>query len=165
MILVRGIPGSGKSTAAKTFKQVLDAISTREVEIFSTDDFWYQENSSVYNWDASKLGKAHSWNQSRTARAIYDGKHVIIDNTNIDQFAMQPYFDMAVKNDLDVMIHVVETPVEVCIERQKERPEDRRVPEDAIRAMHERLAKSLNVTVSSELSKAKIRSQIRSQLS
>jgi predicted kinase len=164
MIIMRGIPGSGKSTAANELKQVLLAVGAREVGIFSTDDFWYREKSGIYDWDAKKIGVAHNWNQTRVKNAIAAGMHVIVDNTNLDGFALMPYFDMAARYDLDVIMHTVDTPVETCIERQKDRPEDRRVPENVIRDMHDKLIRNKDKTVESELAKAKIRSQIRSQL-
>lgn len=163
MIIIRGVPGSGKSTAAQTFKAVLEAIGKRAVGIFSTDDFWYSGDPAVYNWDANKLKTAHSWNQNRVKCAVMNGDHVIIDNTNVDGFAMMPYFDIAAAHDLDVMIHLVDTPIETCIDRQNDRTEDRRVPEDAIRNMHNRLSASKDLNAEGELQKAKIRTQIRSQ--
>ncbi len=164
MILMRGVPGSGKSTAARILQKVMQTVGTRPCEIFSTDDYWYREQSGVYNWNPSKVGAAHSWNQARVKQAIADGKHVIVDNTNVSGYALMPYFDIALQNDLDVLIHMVDTPVETCIKRQNERPEDRRVPENVIRDMHDKLSRSMNITVESELEKAKLRSQIRSQL-
>ena len=163
MIIMRGIPGSGKSTAANTLKQVLTAVGSRKVGIFSTDDFWYRDG--VYDWDAKKIGAAHCCNQTRVKNAITNGMHVIVDNTNLDGFAMMPYFDMAVAADLDVILHTVDTPVETCIERQKERSDDRKVPEHVIRDMHDKLTRNQDITVESQLNKARIRSQLRSQLS
>lgn len=164
MILVRGIPGSGKSTVAYTLKEILESVGKRDVGVFSTDNYWYRNDPSVYAWNPDEIGTAHKWNQSQVEMAINDGKHVIVDNTNLDGFALMPYFDMVVKYDLDVIIHTVDTPVETCIDRQRKRTPDRRVPDDVIRAMHKKFVANADLTVESQVEKAKIRSQIRNQI-
>lgn len=161
MILMRGIPGSGKSTRAEALKQIISS-KKRDAVVLSTDDFWYKDDPDIYAWDAKKIGEAHKWNQNRALQHIRFGHNVIIDNTNLDTFAIAPYIDIALKHNVKLYLHTVETPVETCIERQADRPEDRRVPEETIRRMAEKLSKEIDLT--QEIEKAKIRNQIRSQL-
>jgi predicted kinase len=49
LVIMRGVPGSGKSTFARRL--------TVPHRIFSADDFFGPE----YAWDRSKLGEAHAW--------------------------------------------------------------------------------------------------------
>jgi len=128
LILMQGIPGSGKSVTADALRDLLGAC------IYSTDTFW--EQGEGYNFDASKLTAAHEWNQSRVARAMAGGVQVIIiDNTNIKRRDAKHYQVMAAEHDYQVSVIRVETPIDVCIARQADRPEDRRVPEEIIRRM------------------------------
>ena len=165
MVIMRGIPGSGKSTIARGLATLLKPPYFKDGEsvVYSTDDYWYR-NSEVYAWDEKKIKEAHEWNQARVRLAAAEGKHVIVDNTNLDSFAMAPYFDIALEHGMDVTIHTVRTPVEECIQRQSSRTEDRRVPDEVIRKMAAKL-EAFKPTVEQEMNKAKIRSQLRSQKS
>lgn len=133
--LMRGIPGSGKSSIAMK----LDG----DVAVCSTDDFWYlHTGGTYYAFDIKQIAEAHLWNQRRVedcikAKPPYAG--VIIDNTNITSHAVAPYFDLAVKYNCSISILTVDTPLEECIKRNALRSEDRQVPESAIRRMHEQM--------------------------
>lgn len=130
---MQGIPGSGKSTVARELANHDDAI------VFSTDDFWIHqvEHDVVYAFDHTKLGEAHRWNQQRTAKemASVDGGNIVIDNTNITRYAIEPYLALAKIFDYDVRVVRVEVPVEVALARNQLRRADRKIPEDVIRRM------------------------------
>ena len=55
LILLRGLPGAGKSTLAKV---ILQFRETDEPEVLSADDFFVNENG-VYEFDAQKIKEAH----------------------------------------------------------------------------------------------------------
>ncbi|KAM9853702.1 uncharacterized protein n4bp2l2 isoform 2-T2 [Aulostomus maculatus] len=96
LILMRGLPGSGKSTMAR------ELLSTDPNGlILSTDDFFaYQDG---YCYEAGQLGAAHEWNQRRAKDAMYDGRSpIIIDNTNIQAWEMKPYVQMALERGYQV---------------------------------------------------------------
>lgn len=83
-ILLRGLPGSGKSTKAKK-------LAGENGKIFSTDDFFVNEDGK-YIFDKKSLGKAHTWNQTRTLEAIWDRvPTIIIDNTNTTLKELKSY--------------------------------------------------------------------------
>jgi hypothetical protein len=80
LIIMRGLPSSGKSFRAKQ-------LAEERGVIFSTDDYWYQvnhpEKPDEYSFNPRFLSGAHKWNQLRAQRAIDIGSPlVIIDNTN-----------------------------------------------------------------------------------
>lgn len=135
LFIMQGIPGSGKSTLARNIADKNEAI------IFSTDDYWYHrvEHDVVYDFDASKLGEAHRWNQERTAKEMMakDGGNIVIDNTNIKRKDAQAYFILAKIFGYDVIVIRVDVPVDVAIARQANRPKDRQIPENVIRRMYE----------------------------
>ncbi|XP_078369356.1 NEDD4-binding protein 2-like isoform X2 [Oculina patagonica] len=89
LILVRGLPGSGKSSLAQRLKGAHGVV-------FSTDDYFYRNQR--YEFDVSLLGEAHGWNQQRAKSALEKLQSpVIIDNTNTQAWEMKPYVSMALK--------------------------------------------------------------------
>lgn len=74
LIILRGLPGSGKSEVAKRF--VGNGI------IHSTDDFFIIDG--VYAFDESNVSKFHYFNFLNSIRSMQRGlSPIIIDNTNI----------------------------------------------------------------------------------
>lgn len=137
IILMRGIPGSGKSWLAERFGHCGN--------IFSTDEFWYKEDQTRYAFDPAKLSEAHEWNRARVERYIKPADCLaIIDNTNINRRDMEPYFDLAVKYGAEVSIIQVDTPLQTCIDRNAARSQDRRVPEETICRMFLNMQQPIN---------------------
>lgn len=128
IILMRGIPGSGKSFLAEQINQN---------GTFSTDSFWYDE-AGVYRFDPSKLQEAHEWNRAQVERMLdrFDHGTYIVDNTNINRRDMKPYFDLAVKYGAEISILQVDTPLDVCLARNAARSQDRQVPQKTIERMY-----------------------------
>lgn len=129
---MQGIPGSGKSTLAALLSQKYNA------PIYSTDDFWLMvvQGPTNYNYDPSRIGEAHRWNQQQVIEGMQDGvETIIVDNTNIMRWQAQPYLVLAQIFDYEVQVVRVQVPVETAITRQAERPEERRIPEEVIRRM------------------------------
>lgn len=89
LILVRGIPGAGKSTFAKSIGGI------------HIEADMYFEVDGVYQFDPTKLKQAHYYCQSQCkAWMNTDGKQVNVDrivvsNTFTQEWEMQPYYDMA----------------------------------------------------------------------
>jgi predicted kinase len=85
LILVRGLPGSGKSTFAKT--------NFPSYFLMEADHFFYVDGK--YCFDASKLGAAHSRCQSITLDLLKDGMNIIVCNTFTTKRELKPYFEIA----------------------------------------------------------------------
>lgn len=99
--IMRGLPGSGKSTRAHEIKT--SAPPQNFGLILSTDDFFTKDG--VYKWDLSLCGKAHLWNQDRCKEAMENGlMKIIIDNTNLDIREMLPYIQLAEKHGYEIYI-------------------------------------------------------------
>lgn len=99
MIIMRGVPGSGKSTTART-------LALKE-HIFSTDEYWGPD----YNFDISKLNQAHIWNQERVQYFAQAGvSPIIVDNTNISWKSVLPYVEIAFNNEYKVIFKEPESP-------------------------------------------------------
>lgn len=84
MIIMRGLPGSGKSTRARDFGG----------QVFSTDDFFVEDG--VYRFDPKKIAINHAANQERVRAACIQGiSPVVVDNTNTQKWEARPYVHLA----------------------------------------------------------------------
>lgn len=106
LILMRGVPASGKSYRAKEL-----AGDTPEI-IFSADHFFGNTPEEyVKNWSKEQLGNAHKQCQKNTRMVMQrQGPLVIVDNTNTQIREMLPYFDMAVQYGYRLEVHEPTSP-------------------------------------------------------
>ena len=84
LVLIRGLPGSGKSTMAKNMLGF---------EHYEADMFFERDGKYIY--EPSKIKEAHEWCQRETFRALKNGGDVVVSNTFTRLFEMEPYFEMA----------------------------------------------------------------------
>ncbi|MEO6972295.1 MAG: AAA family ATPase [Rhodoferax sp.] len=85
LILIRGLPGSGKTTMAK----VLALVGFKH---FEADMFF--ELDGVYHYDASRIREAHVWCQKMARQALAIDKRVVVSNTFTRLQEMEPYRSM-----------------------------------------------------------------------
>jgi tRNA uridine 5-carbamoylmethylation protein Kti12 len=85
--IMRGIPGSGKSTIAKH-------LAGDDGVIHSTDDYFYIDGE--YRFDETRLREFHDKNFAAFCNSLRERKPVVIcDNTNIKRIDAKPYADAA----------------------------------------------------------------------
>ena len=92
LILVRGLPGSGKSTIAK---QLAESHSVWHLE---ADQYFMVDGK--YKFDVYKLRQAHEWCQESTRLKLEGikmglGDTVVVSNTFTTIKELRPYFDIA----------------------------------------------------------------------
>jgi predicted kinase len=106
LILMRGVPASGKSYRA------LELAGDDPSIIYSADHFFgATPEEYVENWSIEKLGLAH--NQcKKNVRMLMQRQRplIIVDNTNTMVREMMPYFDMAVQYQYKVQIEEPTSP-------------------------------------------------------
>jgi predicted kinase len=85
LILVRGLPGSGKSTFAKKIKEKNHFMYER----LETDMFY--ETPNGYEFDADRIKDAHNWCYYSTMKALKGGMDVIVSNTFTTNWEMERY--------------------------------------------------------------------------
>lgn len=101
LILVRGIPGSGKTTFALTAAQ-------DKAPVFSADDYFMKDGQYIF--DGNKLYLAHASCEKRTEDAMLTWKFPVIyvANTFTRAREMTAYFDLADKYGYNIFTIVVE---------------------------------------------------------
>ena len=105
LILLRGLPGSGKTTLAKI---ILQLRSTDEPEILSADDF-FEDKEGDYNFDPTKLKEAHNYCQFRCSERMRQQKaKIVVANTFTQEWEMEEYFKMAERYNYRVHTVIVE---------------------------------------------------------
>lgn len=96
MIIMRGLPGSGKDT-------LLCTVLPKGGVVCSADDFFME--GGEYKFVPWKIGHAHESCKLKCFRAMTEGKHVAISNTNTQKWEYRLYLEMAVHFGYTVEIH------------------------------------------------------------
>lgn len=84
LLLIRGLPGTGKSTLAHT----LSATGYQHIEA----DMFFVDEHGEYKFDLGKLSDAHTWCLNKTSTTLKEGKmSVVVANTFSTRWEMDPY--------------------------------------------------------------------------
>ena len=84
LIIVRGIPGSGKTSFASFLGKA----------VCCADDYFVHDGE--YKWKAENIGKAHEWCQRKCRRFMKAQlEQIVVANTSTPEREMQPYMDLA----------------------------------------------------------------------
>lgn len=88
LYLIRGVPGAGKSSFARSLCSA-KIIAT----IIEADDYFIQ--NGLYQFDVSKLKQAHEWCQDRTTLHLSNGFSVAVSNTSTTEKEVAVYQQIA----------------------------------------------------------------------
>lgn len=98
--IIRGVPGSGKTTLAGSMKAAGMVDYVFEADVFMVDD------AGEYLFDPSRLKYCHGKCQEVTDSAISMGYNIAVSNTFTRKWEVQPYLDMAEKHGAQVTVIV-----------------------------------------------------------
>ena len=101
LILLRGLPGAGKSTFANIIGGGA-GYAHFEADMYFTKD-------GEYKFDPSQIKMAHDWCRIQTEKAMTDDTAIaIVSNTFTQEWEMDAYFELAEKYDYQVHSVIVE---------------------------------------------------------
>jgi predicted kinase len=98
LTLIRGLPGSGKSTIAKR-------LNAAHVEA----DMYFVGSDGEYHFDPIKLRDAHAWAQERVRQLMACFVDVVVSNTFSQMWELKPYLKLAQQYGYKVMVVTIET--------------------------------------------------------
>ena len=129
LILLRGVPGAGKSTVANSI--------WNEYAVCEADKYFHDKETGEYRFDASKLKDAHEWCRSEVETRMKDNQvnpqfypEIVVSNTFTQEWEMQAYFDLAKQYDYLV--------VSLIVENRHGGENVHGVPADKVQAMRDR---------------------------
>ena len=107
LFLVRGLPGSGKSTFANHI--------WNNYAICEADKYFVNKETGEYNFDPSKLKEAHEWCRNEVETRMKDNQanpqyypEIVVSNTFTQEWEMQSYMDLAKKYGYRVTTLIIE---------------------------------------------------------
>jgi predicted kinase len=83
IFIVRGTPGSGKSTYAK------------KLGIYHLEADFYHMVDGVYSWNPNKVKHANHWCKSMANTAMMNGMDLVVSNTFTRLFEFHEYLELA----------------------------------------------------------------------
>lgn len=129
LYIIRGVPGTGKSTLAKKMMGWHSNMCHKEA------DMYFERASGEYLFDRTKLGEAHNWCQTTTKNLLNLGVKIIVSNTFTTYREMAPYVEYAKLNGIGLTL----------ITMTKEYGSIHGVPEETMIKMRERFESHNNI--------------------
>jgi predicted kinase len=102
LILLRGVPGSGKTTFAESLIRGRDAVHCEADQSFI-------DEAGVYRFDPTRLREAHEECQAKCRQAMEDGcELIIVSNTFTMEWELEQYLEFAREYDYRTFSIIVE---------------------------------------------------------
>jgi len=133
-IIMRGLPGNGKSTIAG----MLATSSRTEKSVICSADYYHTAPDGSYHWKPENMGKAHEFCRETFKNAVDAGTPlVIVDNTNTKPSEFEFYANYGKANGYWVVEVTVGDASTKSIENSK-KYNTHNVPEETIEGMARR---------------------------
>ena len=103
--ILRGLPGSGKSTLVK--EKMADDPDWKEAVVCSADDYMIDPKTGLYSFRDYMIKKVHTLCFLKFQKAVLDAnsKCIVVDNTNLQHVDFVNYFVLARTINYNVMLH------------------------------------------------------------
>lgn len=125
VFILRGVAGSGKDTYIERVLRLLYPA----LRVFSSDNFFVNPITGVYEFAGAKLPEAHGWNLREFTRAVYlrfeeylkshvhSDDVLVVNNTNLRVFEFAPYAGLALAHGCELEIITLATDWQVAAAR------------------------------------------------
>lgn len=135
LYIVRGVPGSGKSTFAKR-------LVGDDFLVCEADKYFVDKETGEYNFDFTKIKDAHKFCQDTVETYMKDSlvndnfyREIAVSNTFTQEWEMDRYYELAKQYDYKVF--------SIIVENRHNGINEHGVPEDKIQIMKDRFEISL----------------------
>jgi predicted kinase len=102
LVIIRGLPNSGKSTFVREVLLQGDSFDWHEADHFFLDD------DGEYHFDPLKLKDAHRSCFQKTKDSLESGRNVVVSNTNSRLWEFEEYIKLAESIDIPAFVILVE---------------------------------------------------------
>ncbi|GIE83927.1 phosphatase domain-containing protein [Actinoplanes regularis] len=137
LLITRGLPASGKTTFARKLQPGVVRVNRDDLRRMLHGQRLFTQ------WAEGQVTHA----QRAAVEALLRVRaSVIVDDTNLRAKTVREWAEMAARFGASFEVHdFTDVPLEECLRRDADRPEDDRVGEDAIRRMHGRYLAGRNL--------------------
>jgi len=92
LVIVRGLPGAGKSTVARMLANEFGLVHIEADQFF--------EQGGAYRFDPDQLPEAHAWCLRRATEILNSGGSVVVANTFVRVWEFVPYLSEAAQRGI-----------------------------------------------------------------
>ncbi len=130
LIVTRGLPASGKTTFARKLQPGVVRVNRDDLRRMLHGERLFTQ------WAEGQVTVVQRAQVEALLRA---GADVCVDDTNLRSRTMRDWAQLAARFGAEFEVHdFTDVPVDECVRRDAERPEQDRVGEESIRRLHER---------------------------
>lgn len=122
LIIVRGLPGSGKSTFARNLTDIM---------VVEADMWWYRNPKLEYQFDMELLRRAHRWSLQTAEAFLANGQGVAVANTNLTFKEAKDYIGFAKAIGVPITVYTMD--------REVNHGSIHNVPSDVMKRMYDRM--------------------------
>lgn len=90
LLIIRGAPGSGKSTIANAL-----CVGPGLFDFWFEADHWMTDLDGCYKFNPKRLEECHNECFKAVARSLSKGWNTIVSNTNLEQWQFERYVKLA----------------------------------------------------------------------
>ena len=107
LLLIRGLPGSGKSfLAQELIKDLNERYEHPNTVLFEADDY-FTDLEGNYHYTPTEVKFAHQLCKLNCRKAMVHGLNVIIANTFIQKWEMQDYLNLSIEFNYSLEIQIL----------------------------------------------------------
>lgn len=134
--ILRGIPGNGKTTFAKSIQHLCDTAFV--TFCLCCADEWFEDEQGNYKFIQEEIGKAHVWCKNLFRASLEtDTEVIVVANTNVTSSDVKFYRNLAIEHNYKVFV--------LTVENWHEGNDIHNVPEEIKLKMKEQLKNSIRL--------------------